>query len=162
MGLTFGNYADLQIIGRYSQLFPSYLRIVCRSRIDYTPAEILDKLRDSGMENLKTWERFGVYRFAAIHYEAFRTYTPDAALLLISGIRSNDYLVQCPYIRSEKKTSCFMCGMVREFMGVIDSGEKTCSGSSPTCETGVSPEKSTIVQNKKTRYWKKRNASEVV
>ncbi len=74
----------MKALGKASQILPSYLRIVCRSRLDCTPLEVLDQARMIGRMDLATaHNRLPDYEFIVKHDAIMHQYTTEQILDLI-------------------------------------------------------------------------------
>jgi len=76
--------ARMKAIGKASQILPSYLRMVCRSRLDCTPIEVLDHARIMAKTELHAArQRLPDYHFVEVHEAIVHQYTTEQILDLI-------------------------------------------------------------------------------
>ncbi len=124
---------DLKIMGKKAQLLPRYIRVVCRSRIDYTPDEILDYMHRQTLTNLLKWDKLEKYGFAQHHALVLRKYDTKGLLDIIHSLRGSKDIKneRCPFQVTGAKFSCFSCGMVKDCMEVLKKDETVQPSNTP-------------------------------
>lgn len=76
--------ARMVAIGKASQILPSHLRMICRSRLDCTPIEVLDHARTMGLSELTAAkQRLPDYEFINEHHAILHQYKTVQLLNLI-------------------------------------------------------------------------------
>lgn len=107
--------------GRASQILPAFLRVICRSRIDCTPQEIIDDMRDDSLANLKlAQQNLPDYKFIREHIAILEQYTPEQLSELIKSeiehqTPNSPYLI--PICRMTErgmggKKACWICSVI--------------------------------------------------
>jgi hypothetical protein len=99
--------------GKVSQIFPSFIRSVCRSRFEYDPDELLDALRQSAIAQIEQSPVYAVYQFPGDHVRILSTHTVDDFTSEIRRVLSVNVLGGCPYQRELRKRACWTCPVCR-------------------------------------------------
>jgi len=129
-------------MGKKAQLLPRYIRVVCRSRIDYTPDEILDYMHRQTLTNLLKWDKLEKYGFAQHHALVLRKYDTSGLLELIHSLRGSKDITKekCPFQITGTKFSCLSCGMVKECMEALKNDETVRPSNAPRKPEDENPE----------------------
>ena len=77
---------DFKAIGHAAQMLPAYLRVVCRSRFDCTPYEVLEIARQETTDKIQALKDEGFnYVFLDEHHEIVIKTPIDEILIVIEG-----------------------------------------------------------------------------
>ena len=111
----------MKAIGKASQILPAYLRMICRSRIDCTPIEVLDQARKIALSDLRIAQQtLPDYQFIKEHTAIASQYTPDQLLDLIAD-EIDRQTPKNPYITNTcrmmdrgtgSKKACWICPII--------------------------------------------------
>jgi hypothetical protein len=105
-------------VGKAAQIMPSWIRAVCRSRLDYDEDELLNHMKDRNIDILEASKFKTIYNFIDFHISILSVGTPGEIRQFVRSRQkqhANMYNF-CRYETDGKKKGCWSCPRVREII----------------------------------------------
>jgi hypothetical protein len=99
--------------GKVSQIFPAFIRSLCRSRFEYDPDELLDARRVTAAAVIESSPIYALFEFPAAHVAILRDTTLEDFQSEIRRVLSTGSLGGCSYQRELRKRACWTCPVPR-------------------------------------------------
>lgn len=136
---------DFSAVGKAAQILPAYLRIICRSRFDCTPVELLEISQTIALDSIDELKEAGMsYRFLDEHRAIISEVPPADILALIEGRIGTDnhspllarMIGTCPLQQfngpmKTAKSKCWSCSIIPELIRELKA--KTKTEEAPNC-----------------------------
>ena len=106
--------------GEVSQILPSFVRSVCRSRFEYDPDELLNEYRMDAVREIEGNPVFALYRFPARHVCILCENSLEIFRVEIRRALSVNTLVGCSYQRELRKRACWTCPVARQVILLLE------------------------------------------
>jgi hypothetical protein len=113
--ITQSLYSD---VGKTAQIMPSWIRAVCRSRLDYDEDELLEHMKEKDIEILEASKFKGKFNFVDKHISILSVASPRGVRKFVRS-RQHQSAKQfsfCRYEADGNKRDCWSCPRVREII----------------------------------------------
>jgi hypothetical protein len=116
-------------VGKTAQIMPSWIRAVCRSRLDYDEDELLENMKDKDIEILEASKYKKQFNFVDKHIAILSVASPKGVRRFVRALqhKSPSQYGFCRYETDGKKQVCWSCPRVRaiiENLGEFKDGKE--------------------------------------
>jgi hypothetical protein len=110
--------------GKISQILPSFIRSVCRSRFEYDPDELLDEQRTRAADQIAKSSIYRRYQFTSRHENILRENELSGFREIIRQKTGIALSCGCGYQRELRKRACWTCPVTRSVILVLEGQDK--------------------------------------